>query len=77
MKKSIGKVTHPRHFLLYRALTGGPVEIGRALHDGMDLKRHLPDEYGAGPDKPGARNGSVMGIRESYLRGSALLDDKS
>jgi toxin ParE1/3/4 len=42
---AIGKVRHPRHFLLYRIRDDGRVEIGRVLHDTMDLKRHLPDEY--------------------------------
>jgi toxin ParE1/3/4 len=55
VKKSIGKVKQPRHLLLYRTLAGGPVEIGRVLHDGMDLKRHRPDEYRVGPDEPEAR----------------------
>ncbi len=50
VKKSIGKVKRPRHFLLYRTLASGPVEIGRVLHDGMDLKRHLPEEYRARPE---------------------------
>jgi toxin ParE1/3/4 len=31
-----------RHFLLYRAAQGRIIEIGRILHDGMDLRRHLP-----------------------------------
>src|SRR5713101_6207256 len=31
-----------RHFLLYRAVEGGIIEIGRILHDQMDLQRHLP-----------------------------------
>jgi toxin ParE1/3/4 len=30
-----------RHFLLYRAVEGR-IEIGRILHDQMDLQRHLP-----------------------------------
>ena len=42
---AIGKVRQPRHFLLYRIRGDGQVEIGRILHDGMELKRHLPDEY--------------------------------
>lgn len=44
VKKAIGRVQRPRHFLLYR-VEDGSVEIGRVLHDGMDLKRHLPDDY--------------------------------
>ncbi len=31
-----------RHFLLYRAVEDGIIEIGRILHDQMDLPRHLP-----------------------------------
>src|SRR5262245_41857680 len=42
VKKSVGKVQRPRHFLLYRMLADGRVEIGRVLHDGMDFERHLP-----------------------------------
>jgi toxin ParE1/3/4 len=30
-----------RHFLLYRAVNGRIIEIGRILHDQMDLQRHL------------------------------------
>ncbi len=41
----IGRVRHPRHFLLYRLNDDGRVEIGRVLHDSVDLKRHLPDDY--------------------------------
>src|SRR5262245_27939694 len=35
-----------RHFLLYRAVEGRIIEIGRILHDQMDLKRHLPPGEG-------------------------------
>jgi toxin ParE1/3/4 len=31
-----------RHFLLYRIVEDGIIEIGRILHDQMDLQRHLP-----------------------------------
>jgi toxin ParE1/3/4 len=31
-----------RHFLLYRVAPGGIIEIGRILHDSMDLPRHPP-----------------------------------
>jgi toxin ParE1/3/4 len=44
-KGAAGRVSQPRHFLLYRTLPDGQVEIGRVLHDSMDLDRHLPDEY--------------------------------
>ncbi len=30
------------HFLLYRIVNGRIIEIGRILHDRMDLQRHLP-----------------------------------
>jgi plasmid stabilization system protein ParE len=32
---------------LYRTQPVGLVEIGRILHDSVDLMRHLPDEYRA------------------------------
>jgi len=31
-----------RHFLLYRVAPGGIIEIGRILHESMDVQRHLP-----------------------------------
>jgi toxin ParE1/3/4 len=40
-----GRVRHPRHLLLYRTCDDGRIEIGRVLHDSMDLVRHLPEEY--------------------------------
>ena len=42
----VGQVRRPRHFLLYRTRDDGQVEIGRVLHERMDLAQHLPDEYG-------------------------------
>lgn len=36
------RVRRPRHFLVYRMGSEGGVEIGRVLHDSMDLARHLP-----------------------------------
>jgi toxin ParE1/3/4 len=42
---AIGRVRHPRHFLLYRIRNDGWVEIGRVLHERMDLASHLPDDY--------------------------------
>ena len=48
-RKSAGRagdrIGRPRHFLLYRVTESGIVEIGRVLHDSMDLKAHLPEEY--------------------------------
>jgi toxin ParE1/3/4 len=48
----VGRVRRPRHFLLYRTRGGSAVEIGRVLHDSIDLMRHLPDEY-----RPGSGGG--------------------
>ncbi len=45
----VGRVKQPRHFLLYRLTDDGTVEIGRVLHDSMDLPRHLPEDYRPGP----------------------------
>jgi toxin ParE1/3/4 len=45
VKRTAGKVERPRHFLLYRTRDDGTVEIGRVLHDGMDLRRHLSDDF--------------------------------
>ena len=47
------RVRRPRHFLLYRTRDDGRVEIGRVLHDRMDLAQHLPDAYG--PQATGER----------------------
>jgi toxin ParE1/3/4 len=41
----LGRVQQPRHFLLFRMRGDGVVEVGRVLHDSMDLERHMPDEY--------------------------------
>ena len=39
-----------RHFLLYRAVEGKTIEIGRILHDQMDLQRHFPSSPRGGDD---------------------------
>jgi toxin ParE1/3/4 len=39
------RIHRPRHFLLYRVTESGIVEIGRVLHDSMELTAHLPPEY--------------------------------
>ncbi len=53
-RKSAGRagdrIRRPRHFLLYRVSESGTVEIGRVLHDSMELKAHLPEEYRPSPD---------------------------
>jgi len=52
---AIGRVHRPRHFLLYRSRDDGRVEIGRVLHEHMDLEQHLPEDYGPEtPDEGGA-----------------------
>jgi toxin ParE1/3/4 len=35
-----------RHLLLYRVVAGRIIEIGRILHDQMELQRHLPTDEG-------------------------------
>ena len=40
-----GRVRRPRHILLCRTARDGALEVGRVLHDSMDLARHLPEEY--------------------------------
>jgi toxin ParE1/3/4 len=41
-------VARPRHLILYRMIEGPVVEVGRVLHDAMELERHaifdLPKE---------------------------------
>jgi toxin ParE1/3/4 len=39
-----------RHFLLYRAAPGRIIEIVRILHDGMELRRHLPSASDEGSE---------------------------
>ena len=41
------RIHRPRHLVLYRMLDEGTVEIGRVLHDSMDLDQNLPEEYRA------------------------------
>ena len=41
---SKGRIRKPRHFLLYRVTLEGYLEIGRVLHDSMDVARHLPSD---------------------------------
>jgi toxin ParE1/3/4 len=42
------RIRRPRHFLLYRTRADGSVEIGRVLHEAVDLPQHLPAEYRKG-----------------------------
>jgi toxin ParE1/3/4 len=34
-----------RHFFIYRIVGSRYVDIGRLLHDSMDIQRHLPNEF--------------------------------
>ena len=53
-RKSAGRawdrIRQPRHFLLYRVSESNMVEIGRVLHDSMDLQANLPEEYRRWPE---------------------------
>ena len=53
-RKSAGRagdrIRHPRHFLVYRVTESNVVEIGRVLHDSMELQSHLPDKYRGSPE---------------------------
>jgi len=43
-----GRVKEPRHFILYRRRQDGVVEVGRILHENVDLSRYLPSGYRRG-----------------------------
>jgi toxin ParE1/3/4 len=45
VNRAAGRIRKPRHFLLYRVAHDACLEIGRVLHDSMDLARHLPADY--------------------------------
>ncbi len=53
-RKSAGRagdrIRHPRHILLYRVTESNVVEIGRVLHDSIELQAHLPEEYRVSPE---------------------------
>ena len=53
-RKSAGRagdrIRYPRHFLLYRVTESNVVEIGRVLHDSMELQGQLPEEYRNSPE---------------------------
>jgi toxin ParE1/3/4 len=44
------RISQPRHFLLYRVTESNKVEIGRVLHDSMDLWSNLPEAYRRSPE---------------------------
>ena len=41
-----GIVRRPRHVLLFRVVRADLLGVGRVLHDGMELTRHVPSQYG-------------------------------
>lgn len=40
-----GIVVRPRHLLLYRLVDADWIDIGRVLHDAMELERHMPADF--------------------------------
>jgi toxin ParE1/3/4 len=40
-----GTVKRPRHLLVFRICSSTLVDVGRVLHDAMELSAHLPTEY--------------------------------
>jgi toxin ParE1/3/4 len=41
-----GFVRRPRHVVLYRVVRPDILGVGRILHDGMEITRHMPSRYG-------------------------------
>lgn len=39
------QVARPRHLILYRIADGSIVEVGRVLHDAMELERHVVFDF--------------------------------
>ena len=39
------RVDKPRHFFLCRTVGQDKIEVGRVLHDAMDIDRHIPRDY--------------------------------
>ena len=39
------KVARPRHLILYRIAAGSIVEVGRVLHDAMELERRVAFDF--------------------------------
>lgn len=49
-RTSHGVVGRPRHLLVFRISHLHILDIGRVLHDAMDLAQHLPIEYHTQPE---------------------------
>lgn len=47
VSESGDRVRHPRHFILFRVKDSDAIEVGRFLHDSMDLEQHFPDDFTA------------------------------
>ena len=45
VETATGRIRKPRHLLLFRAMAEGVLEVGRVLHDNMELSQHLPPGY--------------------------------
>jgi toxin ParE1/3/4 len=45
-RSDVGIVARPRHLLLYRFARSDLIGIGRVLHDSMEIKRQIPEDYG-------------------------------
>jgi toxin ParE1/3/4 len=52
-----GVVKHPRHLPIFQISIPNILDIGRVLHDAMDLADHLPAEYGPGASESQDQNG--------------------
>ncbi|MFL5287490.1 MAG: type II toxin-antitoxin system RelE/ParE family toxin [Rhodopila sp.] len=44
-RTAYGVVHRPRHLLLYRVIRSDLIGVGRVLHDGIELERHLLAQY--------------------------------
>jgi toxin ParE1/3/4 len=45
-RTDVGIVLRPRHLILYRFARADLVGVGRVLHDAMELRRHVPKDFG-------------------------------
>jgi toxin ParE1/3/4 len=43
------EVARPHHLILYRIADGSIVEVGRVLHDAMELERHVAFDFPSEP----------------------------
>lgn len=73
----------PRHFLLVRMAADGYLEIGRVLHDSMDLERNLQaerrrvgdDEHGSAWEQFAERSPVRFKVVKRVVHVSALLTE--